>query len=220
METIGRRLQILRGATSRRAFAETLGLTESTLRNYENDLSLPQSDLLAKICAKIGIEPRWLLTGAGAMCAGEDGRAPQTPQEETPSAGYRNIPVMGLASCGMKGWFNTGPVALSFPLAAEHSGPAMFAVIAVGTSMQPEGIREGYVVLCDPNAEPLTGEPVYVEKKDGTASIKIYRGRNDKWLTLQGWLEPAEDGTQKPYTEQLAVEIIDRMAGVVLIKRR
>ncbi len=217
METIGQRLQALRGKISRRSFAETLDLTESTLRNYESGLSLPNSNLLAKICETIGIEPRWLLTGQGPMRAGESA---QTPLEGAAPAMHRSIPVLGLASCGLKGWFNARPVALSLPLPAGQSNPAMFAVIAVGTSMQPEGIREGHVVLCDPNEELLEKEPVYVEKKDGTASIKIYRGQNDKWVFLQGWLEPAEDGTQKPYTEQLALETISKMAGVVMIKRR
>lgn len=45
----------------------------------------------------------------------------------------------------------------------------MLAVIAVGNSMIPDGIREGYVVMCDCGREPARDDAVFVEKLNGSA---------------------------------------------------
>ena len=67
MITIADRLQIIRGHRSRRSFADALSITEGTLRNYEQGLSLPNSDVLARICTANGINPDWLLLGNDPM---------------------------------------------------------------------------------------------------------------------------------------------------------
>ncbi|MBI4804434.1 MAG: hypothetical protein HY795_04275 [Desulfovibrio sp.] len=47
----------------------------NTLRNYEQGLSLPNSDILALICAEYGLNPAWLLLGEGPMNVGEQAGA-------------------------------------------------------------------------------------------------------------------------------------------------
>lgn len=71
MKTIADRIKFLRGAVSRRAFATTLGIQESTLRNYESGASLPNSDLLHGICKILRVSPVWLLMGEGPMRTNE-----------------------------------------------------------------------------------------------------------------------------------------------------
>ncbi len=220
---ISERIKQIRGKLSQDEFAQRVKVHKSSLGRYERGESTPDSDFLSSVCSEFGISPQWLLLGTGPLhMEGEFRReTPEQPsQEEKHAIKYRHVPVMGLASCGLKGWFNTSRVALSTPVPIEYAGPLMFAAIAVGTSMQPDGIRQGNVVLCDPEVVPILDDAVYVEKKDGTASIKKYRGQNDQWLILQGWLEPNGSGEQKPYTEQISMDTVAKIASVVMIRRR
>ena len=63
--SVAERLIELRGHQSRRSFAEVLGITESTLRNYEQGTSLPNSATLGDICKKLRISLDWLILGEG-----------------------------------------------------------------------------------------------------------------------------------------------------------
>ena len=69
--SIGKRIEYLRGRDSRKAFAERIGIVETTLRNYEIAQSLPNSDVIANICRACGVSYEWLITGAGPMRDGE-----------------------------------------------------------------------------------------------------------------------------------------------------
>lgn len=57
------RLVQLRNGQARSAFAERMGTTESTLRNYEKGISIPRADFLRHICQIFRISPEWLLFG-------------------------------------------------------------------------------------------------------------------------------------------------------------
>jgi transcriptional regulator with XRE-family HTH domain len=64
---IGNRIAQIRGGLSRREFAKLIGIVENTLRNYEQELSLPNSDIISIICLKMKVSPHWLLFGDGPM---------------------------------------------------------------------------------------------------------------------------------------------------------
>lgn len=64
-DTISERIIAIRGKMSRRSFAKTLQIKENTLRNYELGLSLPNSDMIAKICTSFCVKSEWLLFGEG-----------------------------------------------------------------------------------------------------------------------------------------------------------
>ena len=133
------------------------------------------------------------------------------------------VPVTGLAHMRHRGWrCNPSPLALSVSVPPHYSRQGdMLAVIAVGNSMRiPDGIREGYVVMCDCGREPARDDAVFVEKLNGSASIKRYVDRDEEWLYLQGWLKPNERGEQLPYSDQLRLDSIKRMAPVVFVQRR
>lgn len=61
------RLRLLRGKESREKFAKKLGLSPRALVNYENGTRVPKSTLTSQICARLGININWLLTGEGSM---------------------------------------------------------------------------------------------------------------------------------------------------------
>jgi transcriptional regulator with XRE-family HTH domain len=71
MKDLSERLIALRAGSSRREFARKLGITESTLRNYEKGASIPDAQFLAEICKKLQISPEWMLLGSGSMHATE-----------------------------------------------------------------------------------------------------------------------------------------------------
>lgn len=66
------RLRLVRGKESREKFAKKLGLSPRALLNYENGTRVPKSDLLSQICARLGIDIAWLLTGVSS-----DGSIPE-----------------------------------------------------------------------------------------------------------------------------------------------
>lgn len=66
MNDLAERLISLRTGLSRREFAKSLGITESTLRNYEKGVSSPDAQFLTEICKKMRLSPEWLLFGTNS----------------------------------------------------------------------------------------------------------------------------------------------------------
>ena len=67
MNDLAERLISLRTGLSRREFAKNLGITESTLRNYEKGASSPDAQFLTELCKKMNLSPEWLLFGTHAV---------------------------------------------------------------------------------------------------------------------------------------------------------
>ena len=67
MSTIAERFLILRGKAKQGVFAATLGINPNTLRSYENGRSIPNQELLEKICVQFSVSPSWLLLGIGPI---------------------------------------------------------------------------------------------------------------------------------------------------------
>ena len=67
MNTIAERLLRVRGKTKQGDFAKALGINPNTLRTYENGRSLPNQEILEKICVQFSVSPAWLLLGVGPM---------------------------------------------------------------------------------------------------------------------------------------------------------
>ena len=68
--SIGKRIEELRAGMSRKMFAQRIDIAENTLRNYEQNLSLPNSDVIATICDRLSVNVEWLVTGKGEKHAG------------------------------------------------------------------------------------------------------------------------------------------------------
>lgn len=211
---------------SQKELAQKVGVSLTTIQNYEAG-QFPKGEHLLSLASALSYSTDWLLTGVpqeGSSAVSLKEGAEETEQPSSScesSARGRKVPIIGLAACGLSGWYNPGPLALSATFPVDHPySRDLFAVIAVGTSMQPEGIRQGFLLFCDPDVPLVPGDVVYVEKADGTASIKTYYNRDSQWLHLQGWLAPHEDGSQKPYREQVNLELVKRMACVFLVKRK
>lgn len=225
-ETILLRLMEASGVKNEAALAAVIGISHQAVYNAKKKGVIPPGWAHA-IAMRYGVSTDWLFFGTGDKCrvdeSGEEsGSGPEFSGRSAPAVvgGYRDVPVTGLANCGLRGWFSAGPVALRCSVLTDNSAPNLFAVIALGASMQPEGIREGFVVICDPDKPAAAGDAVFIERRDGAAGIKLYKGEDAEWLELQGWLEPKEDGSQKPYSEQLRKSAVRRIAVVVMVKRK
>ncbi len=216
-KSIADRILNVRGARKQGDFARELDVNPNTLRAYEKGRATPGQDFLERLAVKFSVNPEWLLLGRGDMHL-----RPEGPPD---AAGHAAVPVIGLATCGYQGWFNPNDIALNTSIPAVDARPGMFAVIAIGPSMQPEGIRHGFVVLCDPNLTPRKGDVVYVERRDleeGTvhASLKLFVSRDDDWVYLSSWSEPDRDGCQEMEFAELSTRYLGRLVVVAMVKRR
>lgn len=222
LNTLGARIKHVRGALSQEAFAAKLDISKGALGGYERNANQPPSDVLQRICADDSISIDWLVTGHGPMKRGGAGQE-AVPAGQAASTPWqtRRLPVLALAACGSTEWYNPGPLATTLPMPVEHPySSEIFAVIAIGMSMQPDGIRPGYVLYCDPSRPPAAADAVFIERHDGKVSVKRFLGQDGQWLHLQGWLPPDEKGDQEPFAEDLLQKTIRRIACVVLVQRK
>jgi len=222
------RLMKAAGVKNESGLATVLGISHQAVYNAKKKGSIPSAWVLT-IARKYGVTTDWLHFGdrkqAGTVeepSADSNSAAPASfPSAIVQPVGpLKEIPVRALASCGLKGWYRKGTVALSCPVPVGGDSEKLFAVLAVGTSMQPAGISEGYVVICDPDKSLDPGDAVFIERHDGTVGIKLYQGEDDEWYHLKGWLEPKDDGSQKPFVERLRKSAVARMTTITIVKRK
>lgn len=98
----------------------------------------------------------------------------------------RWVPVKAYSKMGMDGFFtdmgyegNGGDGYVP----THSAGPKAFGIRGTGDSMFP-AIRNGWFVVCDPDAEPVPTEFVQVCLKDGRCTIKEFVGINGGVLSL------------------------------------
>ena len=98
----------------------------------------------------------------------------------------RWVPVKAYSKMGMDGYFtdmgydgNGGDGYVP----THSAGPKAFGIRGTGDSMFP-AIRNGWFVVCDPDAEPVPTEFVQVCLKDGRCTIKEFVGINGGVLNL------------------------------------
>ncbi len=238
MENIGQRLREVRTelGLNGKDFAARLGVNLQTLYRYERGQRIPDFSFVQMVSSLTGVSLDWLAGGTGPRrgealpAKAEEKRGlwenprilpPSAESDPWKSTRWQEVPVIGLAACDVMGWFNPAPLAFRIPLTVDHPyTPELFAVLAVGESMRPEGIREGFVLYCDPGAPLLEDDVVYIETTDGRASIKKFLERGAEHIMVQGWLDPDEAGAQKPFTIKLPRTQIRRLAPVVVVKRK
>ena len=224
------RLMEAAGVKNESGLSVVLGITHQAVYNAKKKGSIPHSWVL-QIARDYGVNTDWLHFGDRKQAAALEDPPPDTDSETAdpslsssiivqPVGPLKEIPVRALASCGLKGWYRKGTVALNCPVPVSGDSEGLFAVLAIGTSMQPAGISEGFVVICDPDKPIDPGDAVFIERHDGTVAIKLYQGEDDEWYELKGWLEPKAGGVQKPFMEKLRKSVVARMTTVSIVRRK
>ena len=72
MDTLGKRIKLLRGKESQDTYAARIGISKGSIGGYERDANSPSADAILKICHADDISVEWLLTGQGPMRRGEE----------------------------------------------------------------------------------------------------------------------------------------------------
>lgn len=224
METLGDRIKRLRGSSTQKWLSEKLNIPATTLSNYENNKSELNTKMISALTSLFRVNTDWLLFGKEPMRDVGAGEAePSATRIQTGGAhAKKGLEVVGLATCGLIDWYNPRPVAVDASL---DTGAEAFGVIAIGQSLEPEGIKQGFVAICDPGERLEPDDVVYVEQLEPDtgkilASLKVYLKRDEKWIYLKSWLPPDEKGYQKPVTTQLSVDVAGRIIPAVTIKRK
>ena len=223
-EAMFSRLSEIVGSRSARGLAHALEISEQAVYKSLRARKIPNSWVYS-IARKFKVPADWIMLGTLPehglpLAAGTEASVRESQPAASQGCRRRVVPLLGLAACGLAGWYNPSPLAVTVPLPFDSPQDSLFAVIAVGNSMQPDGIRQGYVLFCDQSFVPEKGDAVFIELYNGTVSIKQYVREDEDWLYIQGWLDPDEKGEQKPYSEKLAKSMIKRLACVVMVRRK
>lgn len=224
-------------AGSQANLGRELGLHERTFQNYlKEDRQDNLWPWLGKICEIYPqIRREWLWWGEGEMLKSDPPAketAPTTPepvQAEQPKfvSPYLDsepayAPLRGFASCGLDGWSGTMAFTMAVPM--PNPRPDMFAVTASGDSMIPEGIGNGHICFCDPNATPIPGESVYVELSSNKAALKAFLGwdvvAGERFIVLKGWHDRTPGEPQKSFMIRELACLVTMLAPVVYVQRR
>ena len=60
--------------------AKSLGIASSTWKNYEEDVTMPDTPLLMKFCEMYNVDPHWLMTNCGNMYVKEPASRQMQPK--------------------------------------------------------------------------------------------------------------------------------------------
>ncbi len=193
------------------ALARRTGLSLGAVQRYLKG-GEPTRGALMRLAEACGVSMDWLVYGVGEEAG--DGST-----STAPSGARAVIPVYGFAECGLQGWYNAVPYRID--LSADWPDPDLYAVIASGHSMAPEGIHPGFACVVSPNTRPRVGDAVLIRRTDRTATIKLYRGEDENWLDVSGWLDPETPGAaQIPFHDRIRKSTIDRVDPVIMVRRR
>lgn len=69
---LGARLRQLRGNRTQEEFAKFLSIAKATYNGYEREARCPDAEAIARICARTGADPEWLLFGGRAWREGAE----------------------------------------------------------------------------------------------------------------------------------------------------
>lgn len=146
------------------ALGKVIGVSKSTISQWENGNTQPSGVNLTLLCKALKTTPEWILYGKGSS-------AVETSSSEMASirpSGVINISwevLMGDSGCILSKTPHEGYVT-SFG-ATEKS----YAVKIQGDSLWPR-INDGEIVIISPDIEVAAGDEVYVLLSDGSEMIK------------------------------------------------
>lgn len=180
------------------------------VKKWLDGTSVPTAENLKVVAKFLGVTDDWLLYGGSAeqelgndltqlnvldieafkkkynIPDSEDAvKFAQTPVKPFPMQ-KRYVPVKAYSKMGMDGYFTDmgydGNAGDGY-VPTHSAGPRAYGIKGTGDSMFP-AIRNGWYVVCDPDAEPVPMEFVQVCLKDGRCTIKEFIGIHNDVLSL------------------------------------
>ena len=160
-------------------FAEWAGVSVSDL--FDKDLSKPQEgDTKFKKFDIEAFKKQYNIPDS------EDALLFSKITERPQFISKRWVPVKAYSKMGMDGFFNDmgyeGNGGDGY-IPTHSAGDKAYGIKGTGDSMYP-AIRNGWYVVCDPDAEPTPSEFVQVCLKDGRCTIKEFIGIHNNVLNL------------------------------------
>lgn len=211
LETMGQRIRALRKSKklTQAQLAKIAGVSSPAVTEWEKDSYAPKSESLEAMATYFGVATSYLIRGdvAGEVLTSQQAelklldleafRKQHNIVDNEDSVSFnpppkpkvfskRWVPVKAYSKMGMDGYFtdmgydgNGGDGYVP----THSAGPRAFGIRGTGDSMFP-AIRNGWFVVCDPDAEPVPTEFVQVCLKDGRCTIKEFIGINGGVLSL------------------------------------
>lgn len=226
-DIIGKNIKRIRVAKGMKVkeLAETVGIAVQSWYKWERGKVVPEDRHQLKIADGLGVTVSEIRAGIEAMAAlpgvlspvrnSDDGTGAAAPA----SAAARHIPVFGLGVCNAPGWFIPKRLAVNTPFPFEYNNQdRLFAVLATGNSMEPDGIREGFLLYCDTAFPADPGDAVFVQNRDGTAAVKRFVKLDKGRLVLQDWRLQNGEPVVNQYS--LSLDVVESIANVVLVRRK
>ncbi len=193
MDGLGGRLRAVRGALKVPAFASSVGVSRSSIENWEKGNHVPPGDVLARVCDLYDVNEAWLLSGRGRMTrtdvsllmeralgVHEDAlHLRAAPEAESPP-GYFLVPVYRVSASSGHGAVPLAgelldPMAFPRRLLRKLTGSAESKLCIVfnrGESNEPE-IMDGDAMLVDRGIERVRDDAFYVFERGGMLLVKM-----------------------------------------------
>ncbi|HCV3128870.1 TPA: helix-turn-helix domain-containing protein [Acinetobacter baumannii] len=212
LETMGQRIRALRREKklTQGELAKIVGVSAPNVTGWEKDAYAPKADPLSKMAAYFGVSTSYITNGDESgpkldstvaqlkvldieafkkkynIPDSEDAvKFLEIPVKPFPTQ-KRYVPVKAYSKMGMDGYFTDmgyeGNAGDGY-VPTHTAGSRAYAVKGTGDSMFP-AIRNGWYVVCDPDAELVPTEFVQVCLKDGRCTIKEFVGINGGVLSL------------------------------------
>lgn len=173
---LGERIRTCRGAASREAFKDFLGVHVNTVGKFERGESMPDAQTLVLIAEHGRRSAQWLLTGedfaGGAALVPRSLRAME-------AGSYVYVPHFDIQASAGNGFFNDietvkamRPFDVSYirnDLGIQHDELALITV--VGTSMEPD-LHSRDTVMLDLRSRDVLTEGIHAVRLDGALLVK------------------------------------------------
>ena len=212
LETMGQRIRALRREKklTQGELAKIVGVSAPNVTGWEKDAYAPKADPLSKMAAYFGVSTSYITNGDESgpkldstvaqlkvldieafkkkynIPDSEDAvKFLEIPVKPFPTQ-KRYVPVKAYSKMGMDGYFTDmgyeGNAGDGY-VPTHSAGPRAYGIKGTGDSMFP-AIRNGWYVVCDPDADLVPTEFVQVCLKDGRCTIKEFIGINNDVLSL------------------------------------
>ncbi len=224
MSSLGDRLKEIRGILSRDVFAAQFSVHRNTLAAWEKGLTAPDARFLEELCQKYKITPQWILLGEGSKDMDDESHPVWHEQSISLLALHganSGMPIVSLLDMGTTGWCRKAKTAITAQRPAEFANnPHVFVTSAGCNSLQPEGIRQGFLCYCDPRNSAGQGDVVFIQLMDDKASLKLLTAHRENWITLQAWYTNANGEPLNYFSEEVEIKNIKLLAPVIYVKRK
>jgi len=162
MNTLGKRLYTLRRdkKLSREALGVKIGVSKTSIKNWEDDENLPKIEYLQSIAVFFGCSVEYLTHGIGQ---GDNFR-------KTPTEIVRYVPLLNFVQAGVFCEYHDDAIADEFrPIFGDGYGENVYWIILDGDSMNPD-FKSGELVLIDPDMQPNPADYV-IAIREGSKEV-------------------------------------------------